>query len=68
MEKFKNMALALHNDEEGATATEYIILLVLIAVFVIAIVSVFGSTVNKKFRQANDSVKSMKVNTPTYGS
>ena len=33
MQKFKNLAIALHNDEDGATATEYIILLVLIAVF-----------------------------------
>lgn len=68
MQKFKNLAIALHNDEDGATATEYIILLVLIAVFVIFIVSIFGQTVNQKFREANDSVASMKVATPDGGS
>jgi Flp pilus assembly pilin Flp len=52
----KNMLIALHNDEDGATATEYIILLILIACFVIAIVKLFGSTVSDKFNSANDSV------------
>ena len=43
-------------DEDGATATEYIILLILIACFVIAIVKLFGSTVSDKFNSANNSV------------
>ena len=54
----KNMLVALHNDEDGATATEYIILLILIACFVIAIVKLFGSTVSDKFNSANEKVKS----------
>ena len=54
----KNLMLALHNDEDGATATEYIILLILIACFVIAIVKLFGNTVSSKFNQANSSVSS----------
>ena len=43
-------------DEDGATATEYIILLILIACFVIAIVKLFGSTVSGKFDDANQAV------------
>ncbi len=53
----KNLLLAFHNDEDGAGATEYIILLILIACVVIAIVKVFGSTISSKFGAANDSVK-----------
>lgn len=52
----KNLMMKLHNDQDGATATEYIILLILIACFVIAIVKLFGSTVSKKFNSANSSV------------
>jgi Flp pilus assembly pilin Flp len=58
MNEFKNLLVAFHNDEDGATATEYIILLILIACFVIAIVNVFGSTVSDKFNSANDAVVS----------
>jgi Flp pilus assembly pilin Flp len=52
----KDLMVAFHNDEDGATATEYIILLILIACFVIAIVKLFGSTVSTKFNDANNSV------------
>jgi len=54
----KNLLIALHKDEDGATATEYIILLILIACFVIAIVKLFGSTVSEKYNSANDAVQS----------
>ena len=47
---------SFHNDESGATATEYIILLILIACFVIAVVKLFGSTVSDKFNIANKGV------------
>ena len=56
MNELKNLLIALHNDEDGAGATEYIILLILIACVVIAIVKVFGSTVSEKFDNANSSV------------
>lgn len=46
-----------HDDESAATATEYIILLILIACMIIAIVKVFGSTVSKKYDLANDTVR-----------
>jgi len=58
METFKQTLIALHEDESGATATEYVILLILIACFVIAIVNLFGSTVSKKFQSANQEVES----------
>jgi len=43
-----------HDEEEGAGATEYIILLILIACVVIAIVKVFGGTVSSKYHEANE--------------
>ncbi|MGM0556291.1 MAG: Flp family type IVb pilin [Myxococcota bacterium] len=46
-----------HRDEAGATATEYIILLILIACFVIAIVKVYGKTASSKVRAADEIVK-----------
>lgn len=46
----------LHGDESGATATEYIILLILVACFIIAIVKVFGQTVEHKYADANNAV------------
>ncbi len=52
---------ALHHDESGATATEYIILLILIACFVIAVVKVFGSTISSKFNDANTGVRDKVV-------
>jgi Flp pilus assembly pilin Flp len=45
-----------NNDESGATATEYIILLILIACFVIAAVKTFGGTVSSKYNEANQAV------------
>lgn len=52
----KNLMMKLHNDEDGATATEYIILLILIACFVIAIVKTFGATLESKFMEANSEM------------
>jgi Flp pilus assembly pilin Flp len=46
----------LHDDESGATATEYIILLILIACFVIGIVRVFGTTLSSKFGTATEAL------------
>lgn len=64
IETIKQSLTQLHNDESGATATEYIILLVLIACFCIAVVKTFGSTVSSKFDAANTEVRD-KV---TFGS
>jgi pilus assembly protein Flp/PilA len=53
---------AFNNDESGATATEYIILLILVACFVIAAVKMFGSTVSSKFGEANTAVEGLSFN------
>lgn len=57
----KDLLTQLHTNEDGATATEYIILLILIACFVIAIVKLFGTTVSSKFNNANNSVQNQVV-------
>jgi Flp pilus assembly pilin Flp len=51
-----NTLAQFHTDEDGATATEYIILLILIACFVIGIVKVFGSTISQKYAEAQAGV------------
>jgi len=45
-----------HSDEDAATATEYIILLILIACFVIAIVRLYGQTLTSKIHEADVEV------------
>lgn len=45
-----------HEDETGATATEYLIMLVLVACFVIGIVRVFGQTISEKYGWADERV------------
>ena len=57
VEQIHKRLVAFHRDEDAATATEYIILLILIACFVIAIVKVFGKTVYDKFWAADEVVK-----------
>ncbi len=57
VEHVHNRLGALHRDESAATATEYIILLILVACFVIAIVKVFGKTIYDKFWAADEVVK-----------
>ena len=49
--------VVFHEDTDAATATEYIILLILIACFVIAIVKLYGSTVSRKYTAADQKVK-----------
>lgn len=43
----------LHRDEEGATATEYVCLLILVACFIILMVQTFGATVSYKYNRAD---------------
>ncbi|MEC9443234.1 MAG: hypothetical protein VYE40_19245 [Myxococcota bacterium] len=56
METIKNLLIALHSDEDGAGATEYIILLILIACVVIVVVKAFGATVSEKYGAANQKI------------
>ncbi len=46
----------LHSDERGATATEYIVLLVLVASFIIAIVALFGEQLERLYAAAVDTL------------
>lgn len=46
----------LHGDERGATATEYIVLLVLVASFIIAIVALFGEQLERLYAMAVDTL------------
>lgn len=45
-----------HRDESGATASEYLIMLILVACFVIGVVKVFGQTVSEKYGWADERV------------
>lgn len=56
MSEWKTWIQRLHRDEGGATATEYIVLLVLVACFIISIVKIFGNTVSDKYTAANEIV------------
>lgn len=47
---------ALHDDERGATTTEYVVALILIACFVVFVVQVFGETLAFKFRTASEFI------------
>ena len=61
MDAFKQMIIALHNDEDGATATEYIVLLVLVACFVIAIIALFGEEIQDLFDDAQEEVQQVNI-------
>ena len=57
MRRIQERIEAFHADESGATATEYIILLILIACVVIAIVKLYGQTASEKYDLAADTVR-----------
>ena len=52
----KNLLIQFHQDEDGATSTEYIVLLILVACFVIGIVKVFGGTLSEKYQAADELI------------
>lgn len=54
MRERQSLVMQLLQDESGATATEYIIMLILIACFVIAVVQLFGDTLRHKWADANN--------------
>lgn len=57
MRRLNAKLAAFHRDERAATATEYIILLILVACVIIAIVQVYGQTASSKVRAADELVK-----------
>ncbi len=44
--------MGFHDDERGVTATEYVVLLVLVAAVIIAIVAAFGEQIDRLYNQA----------------
>ena len=50
-----------HENESGATATEYIVLLILVACFIILVVKQFGQTISEKFGWADERVTKFVV-------
>ena len=61
MELLKKTLIALHQDEEGATATEYVILLVLVACFIIGVVAAFGDELEQTFTEGQEAVSDVSV-------
>src|SRR5690554_3972209 len=50
------MLKRLRLNRRGATATEYIVMIVLVALFVLGIIRVFGDTVKDKYMRANSEL------------
>ena len=53
---------ALHNDERGQGMTEYVIILVAIAVVCIAIAVQFGGKIKELFTTSNDQLNTVDTN------
>jgi len=52
-----DLLMRMHQEEDAAGATEYIILLILIACVVIGIVKVYGETVSEKYEDGKEKVR-----------
>ena len=50
------VAEKIHRDERGATATEMVVLIVLVAAFIIASVALFGERIEGLYRAAVDTL------------
>ena len=61
MQDLKQALVAFHNDQDGATSTEYIIVLILIACIIIGIVTAFGTVLSQKFTDAKNEVDTKVV-------
>ena len=57
MRRVRDMILMLHEDEEAVVATEFLLLLVLIACVSMVIAGVFKRTTKLKMREGNDAVR-----------
>ncbi|VXB66153.1 Pilus assembly protein [Arthrobacter sp. 9AX] len=53
---YTNLMTRLRNDEKGATAVEYGIMVALIAVVIIVAVSTLGGTLTDMFNGVNDDI------------
>lgn len=52
-----NALRRLHGDDEGATATEYIIILVLVVAATVVLWKQFGKMISSKFQGARDKIE-----------
>jgi pilus assembly protein Flp/PilA len=52
-----NALARLHADDEGATATEYIIILVLVVAATVVLWKQFGKMISSKFQGARDKIE-----------
>ena len=57
----KALLKRFHEDEEGQGMTEYIIILVLIAIFVILVVKIFGKKIKGLFGQSTNALNKQVV-------
>jgi len=60
--KALNALKALHDDERGQGMTEYVIILVAIAVVCIAIAVQFGGKIKELFTTSNDQLNTVDTN------
>ena len=65
---FSNAASRIRRDEKGATAVEYGIMVALIAVVIIAAVTLLGGTVQDTFTKVQCSMSTGKVFSAGSGS
>ena len=56
------MLRRIWQDESGVAMTEYIIILVLVAIAAIGIVSVFGEKIRTIFRDSTEALPTVDVN------
>ena len=62
IETIKNALVSLHNDERGQGMTEYVIILVAIAVVCIAIAVQFGGKIKDLFTTADSEIDTVDSN------
>jgi len=62
IETIKNALVSLHNDERGQGMTEYVIILVAIAVVCIAIAVQFGGKIKALFETADAEIDTVDSN------
>ncbi len=53
----KEMMKKFHEDETGQGMTEYIIIIVLVAILVLVVVKLFGKRIQKLFQGSTDKLK-----------
>ena len=61
----KGLMRRFHEDEEGQGMTEYIIILVLIAIFVIIVVQIFGKKIKGLFKESTNALNEQVQASPT---